>query len=168
MYDYVLCDTPPELFQPTILGLYAADYIIIPSNMDELSREGAKLFLKDVLPEIMTTKKVISNKSLRVLGVVLVNTPKRCKQKTFNKLNADFTKFIKNYLPPVIAENIYERPLFNTIIHRNRELADLIYRPRRRGLPLDRVLKRHTSLRWEVESFREEVLTRMRNFRGLT
>ncbi|MEM4425922.1 MAG: AAA family ATPase [Candidatus Nezhaarchaeales archaeon] len=162
-YDFVLCDTPPELFPPTIWGLYAADYVIIPSNMEELSLAGLKLLLKEVLPEVLMTR---GNRSLRVLGVALVNVTKRYMQKTFDELNARITKFIKG-LPSVVTGNIYERPLFNTVIHRNAELTDLVYRPRRWELPLDRVLRSETNLQQEVESFREEVLSRINSFRGL-
>jgi len=56
-YDYVLCDTPPELFAPTVWGLYAADFIIVPSNLEELSLAGVKLLLRDVLPEVIFTSK---------------------------------------------------------------------------------------------------------------
>jgi len=42
--DYVICDTPPELFTPTMWGLYVVDYIIIPSNMEEPSLLGVKTF----------------------------------------------------------------------------------------------------------------------------
>ncbi|MEM1618705.1 MAG: ParA family protein [Desulfurococcaceae archaeon] len=162
-YDFVLCDTPPELFPPTMWGLYAADYIIIPSNMEELSLAGLKLFLKEVLPEVLITR---GNRDLRVLGVALVNVTKHYKQKAFDELNTYIAKFAKR-LPSVVARNIYERPLFNTIIHRNAELTDLVYRPRRWELPLDRVLRNETGLQREVESFTEEVLSRMNNFRGL-
>ncbi|MEM4913408.1 MAG: AAA family ATPase [Desulfurococcaceae archaeon] len=162
-YEFVLCDTPPELFSPTMWGLYAADYIVIPSNMEELSLVGLKLLLKEVLPEVLTTE---VKRNLRVLGVALVNVTRRYTQKTFDDLNTSITKFIKS-LPSVIARNVYERPLLNTIIHRNSELTDLVYRPRRWELPLDRVLKSETSLQLEVESFRDEILNRINNFKGL-
>ncbi|MEM4005982.1 MAG: AAA family ATPase [Desulfurococcaceae archaeon] len=115
-YEFVLCDTPPELFPPTMWGLYAADYVVIPSNMEELSLAGLKLLLKEVLPEVMTTG---ARRDLRVLGVALVNVTKRYTQKTFDDLNTHITKFIKS-LPSVIARNVYERPLFNTVIYRTR------------------------------------------------
>ncbi|MEM1696898.1 MAG: AAA family ATPase [Desulfurococcaceae archaeon] len=88
-YEFVLCDTPPELFPPTMWGLYAADYVVIPSNMEELSLAGLKLLLKEVLPEVMTTG---ARRDLRVLGVALVNVTKRYTQKTFDDLNTHITK----------------------------------------------------------------------------
>lgn len=162
-YDFALCDTPPELFPPTMWGLYAADYIIIPSNMEELSLAGLKLLLKEVLPDVLTVR---GDRNLRVLGVALINVTRHYKQKALDELNIAITKFLKG-LPSVIARNVYERPLFNTITHRNNELTDLVYRPRRWELPLDRVLRSEDSLRLEVESFGEEVLSRINNFKGL-
>lgn len=168
-YDFVLCDTPPELFPPTMWGLYTADYIIIPSNTEDLSLAGLKLLLKEVLPEVLMTRGSDSShnlKVLKVLGVALINVTRHFKQKAFDYLNTDITKFIKD-LPSVIARNVFEKPLFNTIIHRNRKLTDLVYRPRRWELPLDRVLRSETRLRQEVDSLREEILSRIDNFKGL-
>lgn len=161
-YDYVLCDTPPELFPPTIWGLYAADYLIIPSNMEELSLAGVKLILKEVLPDVMVGRR----DQPKVLGITLINVIRRYKQETFNKLNDHIVKYLRK-LPSVVYKNVYEKPLFNTVIHRNSELADLVYRPRRWELPLDRIIRNNSDLRREVEAFTDEVLNRVSNFKGI-
>ncbi|ADV64756.1 ParA family protein [Desulfurococcus mucosus] len=161
-YDYVICDTPPELFPPTIWGLFAADYIIIPSNLEELSILGTKLLIKEVLPEVI----MYSKKNVRVLGMALINISKKYGQDTFNKLNDALTRFIRN-LPVPVRERFYARPLFQARIHRHEELKDLPYRPRRWELPLKRVVDRSAELRIEVQSFVDELISRMSNFAGL-
>lgn len=162
-YDYVLCDTPPELFPPTIWGLYAADYLVIPSNMEELSLAGVKLILKEILPDVI----MVRRDRPKVLGVALINITRHFKQETFNDLNNHIIKFLRN-LPSIVSESVYEKPLFNTVIHRNSELVDLVYRPRRWELPLDRVIRSNDDLRREVEAFTEEIINRTTNFRGIT
>lgn len=160
-YDYVICDTPPELFPPTLWGLYAADYVIIPTNLEELSLAGVKLLLKDVIPEV-----VMRNvKQPKVLGVMLINVVRRFTATTFNRIGAALCSFIDR-LPAPIKELVFNKPLFDSVIHRYNELKDLMYRPRRWELPISRVLKRNSSLKKEVESTVNEVLNRINNFKG--
>uniref|UniRef100_A0A7C4BCZ4 ParA family protein n=1 Tax=Ignisphaera aggregans TaxID=334771 RepID=A0A7C4BCZ4_9CREN len=161
-YDYIICDTPPELFPPTIWGLYTADYIIIPTNFEELSLAGVKLLLKEVIPEVIYTTK----KDLRILGIALINVTKKYKQETFNKLEEGFIKFVKRELPRVVYERIYKKPLFNTVIHRYSDLSGLVYTPRRWEIPLSRVISKMKELDDEVKDFADEVEKRISNFEG--
>jgi len=163
-YDYIICDTPPELFPPTIWGLYAADYVIIPSNYEELSIAGVRLLLKEVIPEVVYAAK----KDLRILGIVLINVTRRHKQKSYDDLEKSFVKYIKRGLPRVVYERIYSKPLFNTVIHRYRGLSDLVYTPRKLRTPLSRVLSSTKQLENEVKSFVDEVEKRISNFVGVT
>lgn len=162
-YDYVICDTPPELFPPTIWGLYAADYLIVPSNLEELSIVGTKIMFKEVIPEVVMTSK----KDLKVLGVAIINVTKRISMHSIGKLEQKFTEFLKQ-LPSAIYNRVYKRPFFKTIIHRQSELADLTYRPRRWEIPLGRVVNRLNELKNEVMNFTSEVEDRMENFEGVT
>jgi len=162
-YDYIICDTPPELFPPTLWGLYAADYIIIPSNLEELSLAGVKLLLKEVIPEVIYTTK----KDLRILGIALINVTRRYQQKTFDELEKSIIKYIKRELPRVVYERIYSKPLFNTVMHRYHELSDLVYTPKRLRTPLSRVLSAIKQLENEVKSFIDEVEKRISNFEGV-
>ncbi|MEM4748161.1 MAG: ParA family protein [Archaeoglobaceae archaeon] len=160
-YDFVVCDTPPELFPPTLWGLYAADYIIIPSNMEELSLLGVKLLLKEVLPDVM-----LYEHNLKVLGIVMVRVDRRIKQERFEKVKNDIIKILRG-LPSSITRNVYRKPLFDTIIHKHSELTDLVYRPRRWEVPLDRTLRSNDALKQDAEAFTNEVLTRMNDFRSV-
>ncbi|EZQ11346.1 chromosome partitioning protein [Candidatus Acidianus copahuensis] len=44
-YEWVIIDTPPELFAPTIWALYASNYLIIPSNLEELPLMGVRILI---------------------------------------------------------------------------------------------------------------------------
>jgi chromosome partitioning protein len=162
-YEYVLCDTPPELFAPTLWGLYAADYVIIPSNLEELSLWGTRLMLRDVIPEIIDRGK----KDLKILGVALINITKKHKANTIKKEEENLKKFIKNSLPPVITRRIFEDVFFKTIIYRYSALADLVYKPRRWRIPLERIVNNSPELKADVQNFASEVEDRISNFRGL-
>ena len=161
-FDFVLCDTPPELFPPTIWGLYAADFVIIPSNMEELSIAGVKLLLNAVLPEVIYRSK----KELRILGVIFTNITRRVGQGAISRIENDLLRFIKRF-PPVIIERFYEKPVFKTHVYRYDELRDLMYRPRRWELPLRRVIKRNIELSSNVAQLTSEVIDRIQNFRRL-
>ena len=168
-YDYVLCDTPPELFAPTLWGLYAADYVIIPSNLEELSLWGTRLMLRDVIPEVVyqIIHRSKSKKDLKILGVALINITKKHKTSTIKREEEKLKKFIKNSLPPVITQRIFEDVFFKTIIYRYSALADLVYTPRRWKIPLERIVNRSPALKADVQKFASEVEDRISNFRGL-
>ena len=162
-YDFVICDSPPELFPPTIWGLFTADYILIPSNLEELSLLGVKLLIRDILPEVIMS----SRKNVKILGVVLINIVRKYSSKTINELNDKLTKFLRQ-LPPIIRERFYNKPLFDTIIYRYNELKDLTYRPRRWEIPLYRVIEKNIELKRNIEDLSKEVVERVENFDGLT
>ena len=157
-YDYVICDTPPELFAPTVWALYAADIIIIPINAEELSILGAKMLIQHILPSIFPYKK-----DLKVLGLVLTNITHHWKTGAIKILGERITNFIKNQ-SLVFKHHYYKDPLFNTMIHRENELKDLPYRPKRWETPLFRIMGRNPELNEEVIRFTYEVLQREQNF----
>ncbi len=162
-YDYVIIDTPPELYPPTIWGLYAADYIIIPSNLEELSLMGVRLLIKDILPDVF----LYSKHEVKVLGIALTNITKRYRPETIEKINNAIVKFIRDKIPRTLHNRFYVRPLFKTIIHRHNELRDVVYRPRRWEIPISRIMRRNEELFNEVREFGKEVLDRETLFQHL-
>ena len=48
MYDYIILDPGPNLSSLTINALYAADYLLIPTELEMLSLKGLQLLLKRV------------------------------------------------------------------------------------------------------------------------
>jgi len=161
-YDYVICDTPPELFSPTIWGLYCADYLIIPTNLEELSLAGIKILLKEIFPDVV----MVSKKELKILGVCVVNITKKYSTGSIGKIEQSFIKFVKQ-LPSTIYNRIYKKPFFNTMIHVYNELRDLTYRPRRWEIPLGRVIDNNKELRNEVLNLAMEVKNRIERFEGI-
>ncbi|HWQ18091.1 MAG: ParA family protein [Sulfolobales archaeon] len=173
-YDYVLCDTPPELYPPTTWGLYAADYLLIPMNTEELSFAGVKLFLKHIFPDLVRELRT-AEKDIKLLGIVYVNVlrPKRRtgrgslgRLKIIEEMSRKLERFIRDELDYILRQYIYNPPVFNTIIHRDSTLRDLPYRPRRRAIPLQRILSKKPMD--EVFRLAEEVVERINNFRGLS
>jgi chromosome partitioning protein len=161
-YDYVICDTPPELFPPTMWGLYAADYLIVPTNLEELSLAGIKILLKHVIPDVI----INGNNRLKVLGIAIVNVTRRWEINSIKKIEEGFKRFVRN-LPATIYNRIYKEPFFRTIIHRHDELRDLSYRPRRWSIPLSRVINRKKEIKDEVINFARDVEERVKGFEGL-
>jgi chromosome partitioning protein len=163
-YDYIICDTPPELFPPTIWGLYAADYLIVPTNLEELSLAGIKILFKEVIPDIMISTK----KDLKVLGVAIINVIKKYKKETIDGIEKKLIDFIKKSTSATIYNKVYKKPFFNSIIHRHNELKDLVYRPRRWEMPLSRVINSSEELKNEVFNFVDEIESRIKNFEGVS
>jgi len=158
-YDVVLCDTPPELFPPTVWGLYAADYILVPSNLEELSLLGAKLLIRDILPDV-----IVSNKNdLKILGIVLVNITRKWSPESLNKINESFSKFL-SLQAQIVIDHIYKKPFFDTSVYRYNELKDLAYRPRRWETPLNRVMENNSELKQNIEALTKEILERIEKF----
>jgi chromosome partitioning protein len=56
---------------------------------------------------------------------------------------------------------------FKTIIYRYSALADLVYKPRRWRIPLERIVNNSPELKADVQNFASEVEDRISNFRGL-
>lgn len=89
-YDYVVIDTAPSLNRITWNGLYAAQYIIIPSQMEYLSVFGIKNLLQN-LEDIQEN----SNNSRSVpLGII----PTMVEHTT---LHQTIRKFLEEWIPSV-------------------------------------------------------------------
>jgi chromosome partitioning protein len=81
-YDYIVIDTPPSATDITTNGLFAAQYVIVPTQMEYLSTYGLRSImrrLKDVREETEGTRGTI-------LGVVPMMTEKTKLNDTIKKL----------------------------------------------------------------------------------
>jgi chromosome partitioning protein len=143
-------------------GLYAADYLIVPTNLEELSLAGIKILLKHVIPDVI----INGNNRLKVLGIAIVNVTRRWEINSIKKIEEGFKRFVRN-LPATIYNRIYKEPFFRTIIHRHDELRDLSYRPRRWSIPLSRVINRIKEIKDEVINFARDIEERIEGFEGL-
>jgi len=161
-YDFVVCDTGPELYEPTVWGLMAADYILIPSNYEELSIAGVKLLIRDVLPYVIDRSK----RETRVVGIVLTNIVRKVSRKSIDKLEASIAKFLYK-MPAIVRKRFYKKPMFNTIIYRYGLLRDLVYTPRRWTMPIQKLVEQYPSLKHTVDLLVSELIDRVEKFEPL-
>jgi chromosome partitioning protein len=91
VYDYIIIDCPPDPGYAKI-GVYAADYVIIPTDLTELSLRGTYLFATSLLPIAMR-----SENRIRMLGIII----NRALKKTISK---DARKWLD-----IIEEKLRER-----------------------------------------------------------
>lgn len=103
-YDYILIDCPPSLGLLTINGLVAADYLLIPTQVEFYALEGLSQLLN-------TVKRVRAalNPKLKLLGVVATMYDSR-----MSLSNAVMNELSKHF----------EKLLFDTRIPRNIRLAE--------------------------------------------
>jgi len=73
-YDIAVIDTPPDLGIFVVNGLIAADYVIIPTDLEQLSVRG----ITDLWKTIKNVKP--KNKNLKILGVLPNKFNKRIKE----------------------------------------------------------------------------------------
>jgi chromosome partitioning protein len=69
-YDYVIIDTPPSLTTIALNGLYAAQYIVIPSQMEYLSVYG----IRNPIKRAKEVQEEMNGKRGAILGIVPMMT----------------------------------------------------------------------------------------------
>lgn len=120
-YDYILIDSPPSLGLLTINGLVATEQLLVPIQCEYYALEGLGQLMKTV--ELIRTN---ITHSINTMGVVLTMYDKR------NLLSRQVEKEVRRNFPGKV---------FDTIIHRNVELAEapsygqpiLLYKPKSIG-----------------------------------
>lgn len=95
-YDYCLIDTPPSYNRITWNGIFAAQYIVIPSQMDYLSVYGIR-------NPIRKTREVREDTE-DARGIILGIVPMMTDNKT--KITKIILELVKKYFPniPILAE----------------------------------------------------------------
>jgi chromosome partitioning protein len=161
-YDYIICDTPPEVIPPTMWALFASDFIIIPTNLEELSLAGLKIIMRYILPSVLER----SRRNTKVLGVALINITRLWKKETLTRIENDITYYIISTVPH-IAKRTYKKIFLNTTIHRHSALRDLMYEPRRWQIPLFKYINMYANIKTEIENLAKEVEARTTNFAPL-
>jgi chromosome partitioning protein len=89
-YDYVLIDTAPCFNTVAWSAQYAAQYLIIPSQMEYLSAYG----IRNLLEQVRGVQEDTDHTRARVLGIVPMMLEN-------NKLNQTVEKFITDTLPDI-------------------------------------------------------------------
>lgn len=90
-YDYVLIDTAPCFNTVAWSAQYAAQYLIIPSQMEYLSAYG----IRNLLEQVRGVQEDTNHTRAQVLGIVPMMLEKN------NKLNQTVEKFITDTLPDI-------------------------------------------------------------------
>ena len=110
-YDIVLIDTPPSLDLYARIALIAAEYLIIPSDLKPFANQGL-INVKNFIKDINTTKKVINQKPLEIIGVL----PSKI---------STHAKFVQYTLPNQLSKitDKYDLPLLDTIVFQREDLA---------------------------------------------
>jgi len=160
MYDYVLIDTAPEPFLPTQWGLYAADYILMPTSLEELSLLGIKMLVNKVLPRVIEIREGMYKGAPWILGTVLNNISRRYKDDTISKIENSLNRFIKSV--PSVSRYTYPELFFEARIYSNYYLSKLPHTPSKLRIPLDSVVKWYKDLENSVMSLASEIESRVK------
>jgi chromosome partitioning protein len=160
IYDYVLIDTAPEPFLPTQWGLYAADYILAPTSLEELSLLGIKMLVNKALPYVVEIRETTRRGAPWLLGIVLNNISRRYKSDTISRVEHTLNKFIGSV--PVVFKYTYSRLFFGTRIYSNYYLSRLPHTPSKLRIPLDSAMRWYKNLRDSVSSLADEVELRIK------
>ena len=155
LYDIVLIDTPPSLNLYARIALITAEYLLIPSDLKPFANQGL-LSVKDFIADINTTKKVIKQDPLKIIGVL------PCKIATH-------AKFIKYTLPKQQAKitEKYDLPLLDSVIFQREDLAkcsDLTLPMGELEIPDPKSVldfRPHSSSAQEFKQLSEEVLAKV-------
>lgn len=123
---------------------------------------GSRILIKDVLPDVFAVK------DLKVLGLVFINVVARVSSSSLTYISDRLKDFIRNNIPKVFHSYFYDPPVFNSVIHRRSSLRDLMYRPKRRSIPPERIFNSDHELQSESMTFANEFISRINNFRGLS
>jgi chromosome partitioning protein len=160
IYDYVLIDTAPEPFLPTQWGLYAADYILSPTSLEELSLLGIKMLVNKALPYVMEIRETTRRGAPWLLGIVLNNISRRYKSDTISRVEHALNKFIKSV--PLVFNYTYSRLFFGARIYSNYYLSRLPHTPSKLRIPLDSAMRWYKDLKDSVTSLADEVELRIK------
>ena len=94
VYDYVMIDTPPSLTMVGNNGLYAARYLIIPTQMEYFSVYGVTSVIGNIKKTVQFDT---DGKRGKVLGIVPMMTDSR------NRINKFANELLRQTLPPEVT-----------------------------------------------------------------
>lgn len=160
-YDFVVIDTPPSRDFYAQLGIIAADYLIIPSDLKPFANQGLSS-VHDFIEEINEFRESINKKPINVMGVLSskISTNVKAFDKAFPKQKETI---LKHYNFPVMDSIIFERVALSHCLNQTVFIGDLeIPDPRSIFDFADKNVSANQSAQ-EFESLAKEVLTKMEN-----
>ena len=165
-FDLIIIDCPPEPIFARY-GLAAADYLIAPTDITELSIRGLEIFIEYIFKGENTTRISGGREPLRLLGVPIVKARR-------GAIYRDVVRRVRNFIEgfvhnnPQLASYIYHEPVFSTRILSRSELREILMVGRRRRIPpIKRILDRRREIRDMFEALAREVVDRIMHFRGM-
>jgi len=99
IYDYVIIDTPPNLTTVGLNGLYAARYLIVPTQLEYFSVYGVTSIITTLKKGVQyETEEQAEGPRSKVLGIV----PMMVEPKNRNRVNKIAKQWLQQTLPPDI------------------------------------------------------------------
>ena len=153
-YDYIVIDSPPEIYTPTTISLVASDYVIIPTTPSLLGLRGVQLTLTEAIPFVQTL-----NPSLKILGIVFNMHHRRMKYETMQKLLA----YIVSKLPQNVFSLLPNDYVYHTSFYANKKyFGEWLYEYDSAEMPLVTLLDKYNELKKLFISFAEETVARIK------
>jgi cellulose biosynthesis protein BcsQ len=145
-------------------GLYASDFIIIPTSLEELSLYGIKMLVGNVLPSVYRLRKSMVRGPPWLLGIVLNNITRRYKEETITRVEGALSRFVRGVR--LVAVYAYPILFFRTRVYSDYQLSRLPHTPRRQRMPIDAVVEGNAELKDAVINLAGEVEDRTREVGG--
>lgn len=122
-YDIVLIDTPPSLNLYARIGLNAAHYLLIPSDLKPFANEGLEN-VKEFIKEVNGFKEMLNLPLLQILGVLpnKISTNSRFLASTFHHRLQNIKE---KYQLPVLDAVIHDREELAKCLEQTIEIGDL-------------------------------------------
>jgi chromosome partitioning protein len=159
-YDYIIIDCPPDPGYAKI-GVYAADYIIIPTDVTDISLRGTYLFTTSLLLAAMGRAK-----QAHMLGIIINRVFKRFISKSARRwldmIEAKLKEYSLNNIE--LGRRIYDPILFNTIVPQNKDIGKIVLK-RERIIP--KVFSKGGRVANIFKQLAEEVEWRITHFKPL-
>lgn len=153
-YDYIVIDSPPEIYTPTTISLIASDYIIIPTTPSLLGLRGVQLTLAEALPFVLAF-----NPSVKILGIVFNMHNRRMKYDTMQKILAH----IISKLPQNIFNLLPNDYVYHTSFFVNKKyFGEWLYEYDSVEMPLVTLLDKYNELKNLFINFAQETLSRIK------
>ncbi|MCC6014990.1 MAG: ParA family protein [Desulfurococcaceae archaeon] len=157
-YDYVIIDCPPDPGYAKI-GVYAADYVVVPTDLTELSLRGTYLFTTSLLLSTI-------RRGAHMLGIVINRHSKRSIPKDARKWLDTIETALKESAQrdAELGKKIHDPILFNTIVPQNKDIGRIVFR-RKRVIP--EVFSKGGRVANTFRQLAQEVESRIRYFKPL-
>ncbi|CDM97848.1 MULTISPECIES: ParA family protein [Limnospira] len=122
-YDIVIIDTPPSRDIYTEIALYAADYLIIPSDLKPFANQGLPTVL-EFISQIDEFRALIGKNNLEILGILpsKISTNSKFLNYVFPKQKESL---LNSHNLPIMNSIIFERTVLSQCTNQTITMGDL-------------------------------------------